>query len=71
VEAALKKEGYFIGPGANLERQGRQYNLLRPVKEKIQSANDYRSRGLNVFDLIKTFNTLSGARVNLQLLPPL
>ena len=31
---------YFIGLGANLERQGRQYNLLRPVKEKIQSDND-------------------------------
>ena len=38
---------YFIGLGANLERQGRQYNLLRPVKEKIQSDNDYRSRSLN------------------------
>jgi len=59
---------YFIGLGANLERQGRQYNLLRPVKEKIQSDNDYRSRSLNVPDLIKTFNTLSGARVNLLFL---
>ena len=59
---------YFIGLGANLERQGKQYNLLRPVKEKIQSDNDYRSRSLNVPDLIKTFNTLSGARVNLLFL---
>ena len=59
---------YFIGLGANLQRQGKQYNLLRPVKEKIQSDNDYRSRSLNVPDLIKTFNTQSGARVNLLFL---
>ncbi len=56
---------YFAGLGAHIERLGKQYNLLRPVGEKIESDNDYRSRGLDVADLIEQLKEQSGSRVNL------
>ena len=59
---------YFLGLGAHVERQGRLYNLLRPVGEKIGSDNDYRSRGLNVAEVIKTLAEKSGSRLNLLFL---
>lgn len=59
---------YYIGLGAHVDRLGKSYNLLRPVGEKIQSDNDYRSRGLNVLDLIKSLREQSGSRVNLVFL---
>jgi formylglycine-generating enzyme required for sulfatase activity len=59
---------YYAGLGAHVERQGKWYNLLRPVGEKIESDNDYRSRGLNVSDLIESLRERSGSQVNLILL---
>ncbi len=59
---------YFLGLGAHVERQGKLYNLLRPVGEKIGSDNDYRSRGLNVADVIKALAEKSGSRLNLLFL---
>jgi formylglycine-generating enzyme required for sulfatase activity len=59
---------YYAGLGAHVERQGRWYNLLRPVGEKIESDNDYRSRGLSATDLIKSLREQSGSRVNLLFL---
>lgn len=60
---------YFAGLGAHVERFGEMHNLLRPVGEKIENENDYRSRGLNVTDdLLETLDEQSGARVNLVFL---
>lgn len=59
---------YYIGLGAHVDRLGKSYNLLRPVGEKIESDNDYRSRGLNVLDLIGALREQSGSRVNLVFL---
>ncbi len=56
---------YYAGLGAHVERLGKGYNLLRPVGEKIESDNDYRSRGLDVADLIGQLRDHSGSRVNL------
>ena len=56
---------YYNGLSAHVERFGKWYNLLRPVGETIKSDNDYRSRGLNAQDLIKTLREHSGSRVNL------
>lgn len=56
---------YYIGLGAHLERQGKLYNLLRPVDTSIENENDYRSLGLSVTDMIKTLRTKSGARMGL------
>jgi|GEM_PF-3409964 hypothetical protein len=56
---------YYIGLGAHVERFDKTYNLLRPVGEQIASDNDYRSRGLDVAELIKKLREGSGARVNL------
>jgi sulfatase modifying factor 1 len=59
---------YYIGLGAHVERQGKWYNLLRPVNEKIASDNDYRSRGLSVGNLMKSLRQQSGAQTNLLFL---
>jgi len=59
---------YYVGLGAHVERQRRWYNLLRPVGEKIESDNDYRSHGLSANDLIKSLREQSGSRVNLVFL---
>lgn len=59
---------YFIGLGANVERLGKDYNLLRPVGEKIESDNDYRSVGLDVAELIQMLREQSGSRLNLVFL---
>ena len=59
---------YYAGLGAHVERQGKWYNLLRPVGEKIKNDNDYRSRGFSVSDLTKALREQSGSRVNLVLL---
>ena len=59
---------YYIGLGAHAERFGKYYNLLRPIKADIKSDNDYRSRAVNVSDLLKTLQTSSGARTHLLFL---
>lgn len=59
---------YFAGLGSHLERLGRWHNLLRPVGESIENENDYRSRALDVLDLLKALNEESGSRVNLVFL---
>lgn len=56
---------YYAGLGAHAERFGKWHNLLRPVEEKIESDNDYRSRGLDIADLIEQLRENSGSRVNL------
>jgi len=53
---------YYIGLGANVERLGKQYNLLRPVGEKIGNDGDYRKWGLNMSALLEVFQKESGAR---------
>ena len=53
---------YFIGLGANVERLGKHYNLLRPVGEKIGNDGDYRKWGLDVGKLIEVCQKESGAR---------
>jgi len=45
---------YYIGLGSHVERLGKWGNFLRPPKEKIESDTDYRSRGLDVSDLIES-----------------
>lgn len=59
---------YFAGLGAHAERFGKWYNLLRPVGEKIESDNDYRSRGLDVATFIEQLREEGGSRVNLVFL---
>lgn len=59
---------YYIGLAAHVERLGKVYNVLRPVKTSINSDNDYRSRGLNISDFLKTQQEKSGARINLLFL---
>ncbi len=59
---------YYAGLGALVERLGKWYNLLRPVGAKIESDNDYRSRGLNVSDIIDSLREESGSRMNLVFL---
>jgi formylglycine-generating enzyme required for sulfatase activity len=59
---------YYYGLAANVNRLGKFYNVLRPVNEKIESDNDYRSRGLSIQDLLKNFKERSGSRVNLLFL---
>lgn len=57
---------YYIGLGANVERLGKHYNLLRPVGEKIGNDGDYRKWGLNVGELFEVFQEESGARTVLM-----
>ena len=59
---------YYLGLGANLERGGKHYNVLRPVKTSIASDNDYRSRGLNLTEFIEDLQKTSGARTSLLFL---
>lgn len=59
---------YYVGLGAHAERFNQWYNLLRPEGEKIESDNDYRSRGLDVAKLIETLREKSGSRSNLLFL---
>ncbi|MEK6235495.1 MAG: SUMF1/EgtB/PvdO family nonheme iron enzyme, partial [Planctomycetales bacterium] len=59
---------YCAGLGAHVDRGGKWYNLLRPLKAKIESDNDYRSRGLNVADLMQSLREQGGARINLLFL---
>jgi formylglycine-generating enzyme required for sulfatase activity len=59
---------YYVGLGAHVERLGKVYNLLRPVGTSIGNDGDYRSRGLNVADLVKLLREKSGARVGLVFL---
>ncbi len=53
---------YYYGLGANLERQKRIYNILRPVDLQAKNENDYRSKGVRLEDLLKTLKEKSGAR---------
>ena len=57
---------YYIGLGANVERLGKHYNLLRPVGEKIGNDGDYRKWGLNMSALFEVFQKESGARTVLM-----
>lgn len=59
---------YYIGLAAHVKRFDKMYNLMRPVGEKIESDNDYRSRGLNVLELVESLRERSGARINLLFL---
>ena len=59
---------YYLGLGANLERGGKHYNVLRPIGATIASDNDYRSRGLNLTEFIEDLAKTSGARTNLLFL---
>ena len=59
---------YYIGLGASVDRLGKTYNMLRPVRETIESDNDYRSRGLNIADFLKTLQEKSGSRTRLLFL---
>ena len=56
---------YYVGLGAHVERLGKWHNLLRPVDAKIESDNDYRSRGLDVNNLIESLREQSGSQRNL------
>ena len=60
---------YYAGLGAHVNRQGRWYNLLRPIDAKIASDNDYRSRGVNLKEhMLQPLEEVSGSRVNLVFL---
>ncbi len=52
---------YYVGLGAHVERQGRVYNLLRPVKAELRNESDYRDKGLRVEDLLEKLTTQGGA----------
>ena len=56
---------YYVGLAAYAERFGKQYNLLRPIKEKIGSSDEYRSRGLNVNEWLESWEESSGGRQHL------
>jgi len=59
---------YYCGLGAHAERFGKWYNLLRPVNEKIESDNDYRSRGFDVAEMLESLGEHGGARTHLVFL---
>lgn len=56
---------YYHGLGANVERLGTLYNVLRPLDAEIRNENDYRSRGVQVAEMLETLRQQSGARLSL------
>ena len=56
---------YCVGFAAHTERFGKWYNLLHPANEDVKNDSDYRSRGLNLTQLIEILDQNAASRHNL------
>ncbi len=56
---------YYVGLGASTHRQGKTYNLLRPVRQPLNNEGDYRKYALSLTNFLEQLQENSGARRSL------